>query len=112
METVNLSTRSTFRYADGWDSLDTWNDVGTAKVTPLRQLTKRLDHEVGPTFVAHAVIPRGQDARASQLALEDTYSGTRCRCEHDCCGCATRTARVARTGKRRFLVRIAVHYNY
>jgi len=112
MENMALSTRSTFRYADGWDFLDGWTDAGTARITPMRQLTPRRSHEEGPTYVAHARIPRGQDPTASRQALEDLLSGTRCRCIHDCCGCATRTANVTRIGKRRFLIRVAVHYNY
>ena len=113
MQQITLTKRSTFRYASGWNYLEKWSDVGTAKFTPLRKVRDAgSELESGPTFVTHAVIPRGQDVEASQLAIEQTLSGTSCRHEYDCCGCVSTRAIASRAGRRRFLVRIYHAYNF
>lgn len=112
MDTLTLSERLTDTYRDGWDYLDTWQEIGTATLTPARRIEHGDGHGYAGAWVRHARLPAGQDLAASRRALENTLSASRCRCEHDCCvWCLSLIAETLTLSRRRVLVRIRGHYN-
>lgn len=120
MNKIDLEARTTHRYRDGWSYLDNFDYVGTALVTPFRDVTPEPsegicpDPSEGPVHVARARIPAGQDRELSIKAIRDHYRGSSCRCEHDCCGCASHWANVrpVHGRPREFSIRISTTYNY
>ena len=112
MERITLSQRITHRYRDGWDYLDQWSDVGTAKLTPAVRTRDGNDLDDAGEFVRFATIPAGQDRAASIKGLRDALSYSRCRCEHDCCGCTSVHASVTPISSRRFHIRLTASRNY
>jgi hypothetical protein len=108
----HIYQRMTHRYADGWRHLDQEEFVGTVKVlAPTRQTEPESYDEGGETRFRIVAPPalKGQDL---SLAIRQTLSGSGCRHEYDCCGCASTRASVKRVSPREYAVRVAVSYNY
>lgn len=107
-----LSLRKTFQYDGGWAYLDQTVTVGEALLTPPRTTRPRQYGSDNWSYVQHATVRASVPEKIVVKALVDTFSGSSCRHEHDCCGCASRSVRVKRIGKRRYLVHTSVSYNY
>jgi hypothetical protein len=112
MIALNLFTRLTHTYADGYNHLDDHAFVSEVKLTPPKKVREALDYDDGGTFVQYMRVPRGVATAAVKQALRDTLSGSNCRHEHDCCGCASRHVQVKQLAARRLLVRTTISYNY
>jgi hypothetical protein len=111
MQTVNLFTRKTFKYADGYSHLDDSEYLATVKLTPPK-LVQGGDHLwASKNILQHLRLPVGADPKLYAKALEDTMGGSRCRHEYDCCGCATRRIFTRMLSKRDMLVETFIAYN-
>lgn len=107
-----LQERVTHRYRDGWAHEDQWRRLGDVKVLPARCVEEPRDYDDGGVYLARAIIPRGMDPHAAKRALADTFSGSSCQHEWDCCGCESRYTSVKRVGRREFVLRTRVTFNY
>ena len=112
MEMVNLEVRLTHRYVGTWKHLDKWRDVGTAVLTPAREIEEGNGLDEGGTYLRWATLPRGIDRDAACRALEDSLSSHGCAHEWDCCGCASYNTRVLHRHGRRVVLQTRVSYNY
>lgn len=110
--TYRLQERVSYRYRDGWAHEDEWRSLGDAKVLPARCVREADDFDDGGTYLRHAIIPRGMDPEAAKRALADTFSGSSCQHEWDCCGCASYRSDVRRIGRRQFVIVTNVSFNY
>jgi len=108
---TTLSLRLTYHYAMGWRHLDRERDIGTCQITPRRKVAAGSQHGEGDVFIQHARVRPGLTGRDVRAALGNTMSSSRCRHEHDCCGCAFADVTVTQISKRDFVVRTAVRYN-
>ena len=107
--TIELYERLTHQYADGWRDLDDERYLGTVKMLSLR-LT-RDDGIDGNTHLTRVIAPTDLSAVDLTHAIEDTLSGSRCRHEHDCCGCPSTYADARRISAREYAVKISTFYN-
>ena len=112
MELVNVNKRNTHRYRDGWAHEDSWEYLGSIKVTPARQVEEGNGIDEGGVFVRYARIRRQDDFRLLQRGLEDTMSTSGCRHDYDCCGCASYRTTVRRVKPRLVMIHTRVGYNY
>lgn len=112
MNTHRLSLRLTHRYVGTFRHLDSWRDLGEAKVTPHREVAPGNGHDEGGTYIRWATLPRGVDRDAACRALVDTFSRWGCSHEWDCCGCASYTTRVLHRHGRRVALQTRVSFNY
>ena len=113
MFTTDLYVRLTHHFAPGWSDLDDDRHVGTARLTPWRLARPPQDYDDGGVYTSTATV-RTQDrraARAIERALADTLGGSRCRHEHDCCGCATTRAYARKISPREYSVYLSTYYN-
>lgn len=112
MQKVHAYQRLTHGYVDGWRHLDSDEFVATIKLTPAKLVIEGKDHDDGGVYVQYRRAPAGVSISTLKQALRDTMSGSNCRHEHDCCGCASRSVRIQHLGSRRLLVRTRVSFNY
>ncbi len=112
MITASLTLRKTHRYADGWADLDESRYLGRMKLTAPRVLVPGNGYDRGPVFIQRVRVPSGLKREDVKQALMDTLGGSRCRHEHDCCGCASRHVQVRALGNRDFAVRTSLTFNY
>lgn len=112
MITTGLTLKTTRRYAPGYDHLDETRYLGRMKLTKPRVLKEGRGYDEGPTFIQRARLPTGVKPADAVQAIIDTLGGSRCRHEHDCCGCASRHVQVRVLGKRDFAVRTSITFNY
>jgi hypothetical protein len=92
-----LSIRRSHGYISAYSHLDKWEDIGTSKVIRryVEDNAEELPHGDLPGISLEIEVTRYRDGdtphtRADiRQALHDCFSGSRCRCEHDCCGCVT-----------------------
>lgn len=107
MNTITLSLRITNQFAQGWDSEDEWQDIGTVKVLGRRNFSENT--EGGAYWTERVIVPRETIRRygagAVERAIGSTLSSSRCQHEHDCCGCVSYSAYAEHRGGREFLVR-------
>ena len=107
MNKITLSLRITNRYAQGWDSEDEWQDIGTVKVLGRRNFS--ADRDGGATWTERVIVPRETIKRYGVKAIEQAFSNTlsysHCRHEHDCCGCVSYHSYAEYKGGKEFLVR-------
>lgn len=97
-DTFSLQLRETHRYNDGWAYLDQHKYLGECRAIAA---TKECGNdEYWSNTVAVAVFQE-HDATREEIeeAIIDTLSGSRCRHEHDCCGCVSRSASKVRKMK-------------
>lgn len=115
METLHLYRRTSHKYRDGWQHLDSSEYVATARLTPAKMVEEPRDFDEGGTYIMHATIPTTSRKHRESIirALHDTLGGSECRHEYDCCGCASRYVKATPSGKRhRYVVKMSVTYNY
>ena len=112
METINLELRLTHGYVGGWDHLDNWEPLGTARLTPARVVRESNDYDEGRTYVRWATVPAGQSVRLTARALADTLSRHGCSHDYDCCGCASYRTTVEHRSGRRLVLKTRVSFNY
>ena len=110
MQTLHLYEQRTFAYMPGWSSLDRSTFAATVRMTPPRVVREAEDYDDGGTYLAHIRAPAG--APNLVRAIESTLSGSNCRHEYDCCGCASRRARAKRIGRRDYVVSVSTSFNY
>jgi hypothetical protein len=106
---IHLYERLSHKYRDGWRELDDEQYVGTAKV-----LAYRLVNDDGIDGNTHATRVIASSALRSvdlSNAIADTLGGSRCRHEHDCCGCPSTYANVRRVSRREYSVTLHTTYN-
>jgi len=111
MQTVNLFIRKTHKYVNGWASLDDSDYLATVKMTPPKLVEGGVEPWEREKYVQHLRIPAGADHKLFAEAVRDTLSGSRCRHEYDCCGCASRSVFTRMLNKRDMLVEKTVTYN-
>jgi hypothetical protein len=113
MQHINLYLRRTFRYADGWASLDQHSYLQTVRAPAPRVIEE--DWGWGGVLRYTLKVP-GQLSRKDHVALKraiyHTMGGSTCRHEWDCCGCIRRMVSVQRVSKREYSVRISAYRNY
>jgi hypothetical protein len=106
MTKINLRKRLTHKYANGWDYLDEFDDIGTARA--LGQKTTREDGE-SKTTLGLFLVSSKESPEDVKRSLYDTL-GHSCRCEHDCCGhWQTSVSKVRHLSKGLYAVRCS-HY--
>jgi len=107
-----ISERETYKYATGWNYLDSWKELGTAKMLQARMVREPNDHDDGGAYLAKVIAPSNLKGRNLSQAIAQSIGGSSCKHEHDCCGCASTSARVKRTSAREYSVYLRVTYNY
>lgn len=113
MATIHsIALRLTNRYRDGWAYEDSWRTVGNVKLLPARCVEEPERYDEGGVYLARAIIPRDMDPKVAKQALHDSFNRSGCRHEHDCCGCASHSTTVRRVGRREFVLRTSVSFNY
>lgn len=103
---INLESRLSHGYRDGWSSLDEWQTIGTAKVLARRNLRDKGEGSL--SWTERVVVSRDTLAAGIETverAIGSTLSYGGCRHEHDCCGCVSVSAYAEHKGGREFLVR-------
>lgn len=116
MNTIYASPRLTRRYRDGWSYLDKFGRSTIVRLTPFRETDPGdpFEHSDGGTRVAFARLP-ARLTRKQRLwiarAVRDSISGSGCRHEYDCCGCATDRAYTDVKG-RQLRVTLSTTFNY
>lgn len=112
-QVISLQLRTSNHFADGWSDLDEWCDAGTAKLLPMRQVCPGNGYEDLGIYIAHAELrpAHGVSLRQARSALAQHLSGSSCRHEYDCCGCAFRMAGVHWARGRKVAIRLSIHRN-
>lgn len=106
---IHLYQRLTYKYRLGWDYLDNFDAIGTATMTAPKLVSDNgID---GKTHTARVKAPATLGNQNISKAISDTLTTSRCRHEHDCCGCATTTAQVTRLSRRQYGVKLFTYYN-
>lgn len=108
---TQLRLYTTHGYAPGWRHLDRSRSLGEVALTPRKAVSAGNGYDEGPTYTQHVRLPRGMNSDLAVRGLVDTISGSRCRHEHDCCGCASTSVSVRSLSKRDLLVRSRISYN-
>ena len=103
-----LTARTTFKYVAGWSHLDEWDQIGS--YTHESAKPERWD-DYGESYSQFMIVrvdaPNEIDG-AIREALRDSMSGSRCRHEHDCCGCVSRdVSRVRKLRGGKWAVRLS-----
>jgi len=109
---LNLFTRLTHRYADGWRHLDDEEFTGTVKVLGITHETEDGGYDDGGTARFRVVAPSALKGADLSQSIRQTLSGSGCRHEYDCCGCASTRASVKRVSPREYAVKVSISYNY
>ncbi len=109
---VPIYSRLTRLYVDGWRYLDEHRYLGTVKLLAGKTVDKGNGYDRGPTFVNQVYAPAHLSSQNLTAAIADTLGGSRCRHEHDCCGCPSTLAIVRRRSRRTYVVRCTVYYNF
>ena len=112
---TTVAARLTHRYRAGWGHLDTWGRDFNVRLTPPRVVEEHIDYDTGDVALMWATLAAGltkPERDEAARALVSTLSGSRCQHEHDCCGCASYSARVLRRKGRKVLIRTSIWYNY
>ena len=111
--TFAASPRLTHGYRDGWDHLDTWGEELRFKLLGAGRVTRApVGYDDGGTVLYHVVGSKRADSQTQIRALYSTFGGSQCRHEHDCCGCASISARVRQVRPGLFTVHCRTSYNY
>jgi len=106
---IHLYKQLTHKYRSGWRHLDEEEYVGTVKLLPFR---KTADDGIdGNRSVTRVIAPSALRGIDLSGAINDTLSGSSCRHEHDCCGCASTYTDVRRVSKREYAVVVHTYYN-
>jgi hypothetical protein len=115
MQHINLYLRRTFRYADGWASLDQHSYLHTVRAPAPRVIEEDWGGEHAGVLRYTLKVP-GQLSRKEHAhikrAIYHTLGGSSCRHERDCCGCLGRTVSVQRVSTREYSVRVSAYRNY
>lgn len=111
---IHAAPRLTHKYRDGWAHEDQWGDSIQFKVLAGRmtELPGEEEYDEGGVYLARVVGHKRMDKKVQAEALRSHFSGSRCRHEYDCCGCASNYASVRYVGRGEFSVRIRTTYNY
>jgi hypothetical protein len=112
MQKIIISERESYTYAAGWNHLDSWKELGTAKMLQARMTREPNGHDDGGAYLAKVIAPSNLKGRDLSQAIAQSIGGSSCKHEHDCCGCASTSARVKRTSAREYSVYLRVTYNY
>lgn len=106
---LHLYQRLTYKYRLGWDHLNSFDAIGTATMTAPRLVFD--DGMDGKMHTARVTAPATLGRQNIAKAISDTLTTSRCRHEHDCCGCATTRAQVTRLSRRQYGVKLFTDYN-
>lgn len=112
MHTEHLYARKTHRYVDTYRHLDRRDFVAAVRVTPPRQVREPESYDDGGDYIVHVRAPAAAADKNLSQALRDTLSYQGCHHEYDCCGCKSQRASVRRIGRRDYVVRLSVGFNY
>jgi hypothetical protein len=87
LDTTHLYRRLSRKYRDGWSYLDGEEFVGTA--TTLDQHSETVWDEGYESFKGSYTVIVSGDAPAAFVceAIRDTFGGSSCTHDYDCCGC-------------------------
>lgn len=105
------SARRTYKYRDGWSHMDEWGKPLKFKILGGRITRLAEQYDEVDTYVFRAIGDKRGDQAEQAQALRDTYSGSGCRHDYDCCGCVTRYATVRRLRPGVFFVRLSGYRN-
>jgi hypothetical protein len=106
METMRLRLRKTNKFNDGWSCLEDWEDVGEVSLHRCSKTERN-----GNYTMRFLVVNDNHLAGDLSQAIRDTLSGSNCRHEFDCCGCASRSASVKRKNNV-YKVTVTVTHNF
>lgn len=114
MQTVNLFTRLTRKYRDGWSSNDAWDFLATVKVTPPKVVREPSEEEFsdGGSTVRFMRAPSGVNKKLLLQAIRDTMTTSRCRHDYDCCGCRSSYVVPRFIDNRTIAIVENISYNY
>ena len=112
MEKFIICKRETHTYRDGWADLDSWTQLGTAKMLQARMIEEPDGYDSGGAYLAKVIAPSSLKGRDLSRAIAQSIGGSSCTHEHDCCGCPSTSASVKRTSAREYSVYLRVSYNY
>lgn len=111
---IHAAPRLTHKYRDGWAHEDQWGNPITFKVLAPRmtEAPGEEEYDEGGTHLYRVIGHKRMDKQAQVDALRSYFNGSKCRHEHDCCGCATTYANVRPVGRGQFSVRVRLTFNY
>lgn len=109
---IHLERRTSHRYVGTYQHLDSWVDVGKAKVLAPRKVEDGNGYDEVGTYLLRAIIPAGQDAEQSRRALQDHFTSEGCSHDYDCCGCLSTRAHARQVASRAFSIRVRYSRNY
>ena len=108
---VELNKRLTYRYNSGYSYLDEHEYLGSA-VAVAATSHKGNDEYWRNTLLVKVSDCDGVEPDDMETALMDTFSGSRCRHEHDCCGCVnTSVSRVRELKDGHYALRMSYSRN-
>ena len=96
---MDLNTRTTRKFADGYASLDKWESIGSIEEIGRKTETPADDDgdlTEPQTTTIHAIITSDKTDYQIMGAIHDTYTVSDCRHEWDCCGCRSFRVRNAK----------------
>lgn len=106
---ASISLRLTHKYRSGWKETDKWSEsLGIVKLTHPAHHREDECGESG-SWAEYCRVPSHMPLKAAMLAMRDTFSGSSCQHEHDCCGCKSYSATVTRVRGRQ--VRVLTHWS-
>lgn len=112
MHIINLYQRTTFKYRDAYRELDDEVYVGDVKMLGGKRIKESSDFDDGGIYRHRIIAPRSLANNDLSIAIGSYFSGSNCRHEWDCCGCAFTNAFARRISKREYIVEIKTSYNY
>lgn len=107
---VDLETRLTYWYNDGWRYLDKYEHLGQAQpiaATP----HKGNDDYWKNTLMVKVDAEYGATKDSIMDALFSTFSGGGCQHEHDCCGCVSTSVNNVRPMRDGFHYALSMSYS-
>ncbi len=111
-----LERRVTHKYNSGWRNLDEWETMGTVRVRRgFAELVPDTADDMPGTVLLVEVELSGEvpvDHKTVECALQDTFSGSNCTHDWDCCGCVSKYAKATQLGDKEWMLLINYTRNY
>lgn len=96
----SLEVRKTHQYRDGWAYLDQWQDVCPVKLYRVEEdvIRLRLPWKLPRVLLVEAI--------------RDSFSGSSCRHEQDCCGCRLTSVDEVYVGRKGRTATVLLRHSY
>jgi hypothetical protein len=109
---LHLYRYMTHRYRAGWSYFEDSQFVCTAKALGPSKIIEGNGYDKGPIYFFRVIVPSGTDMDEAEIAICNSLSGSSCQHDYDCCGCSTSMIDVTKVGRREFLVKESIYFNY